>query len=210
MLGDFNVSNATAAFAVAVELGMAIETVQQGLASARPVPGRMEAVGREIDGTPSVFVDYAHTPEALERALSTLRPLTDGRLIVVFGCGGDRDRGKRGPMGRAAVAGADVVFVTSDNPRSEQPGAIIEEIVEGIRTVDVSASERVRVVPKRGEAISAAIAEASLIDTVLIAGKGHETYQEIDGRRREFDDVARATQALLSRDSSATPDEEAS
>lgn len=127
--------------------------------------------------------DYAHTPDALERALATLRPLTDGRLIVVFGAGGDRDRGKRPLMGSAAQEGADVVIVTSDNPRTEDPDAIIDDIVAGMR-------EGYLRITDRREAIAAALDMATADDIILLAGKGHETYQVIGTEKVPFDEAA--------------------
>ncbi|NBR82060.1 MAG: UDP-N-acetylmuramoyl-L-alanyl-D-glutamate--2,6-diaminopimelate ligase, partial [Betaproteobacteria bacterium] len=130
-----------------------------------------------------VVVDYAHTPDALSRALDALVPETEGRLCVVFGCGGDRDRGKRALMARAAEAGADVVIVTSDNPRGEAPQAIVDDVVAGL-------SAPTQTIVDRREAIETALAQAKAGDTVLIAGKGHENYQEVAGKRYPFSDVA--------------------
>jgi len=223
MLGAFNVENATAAAGVAAELGMRADDIAQGLAEARGVRGRMERVtgdeksgGRGADPEePAVFVDYAHTPDALERALTTLRPLTAGRLTVVFGCGGDRDRGKRSDMGRVARAAANRVVVTSDNPRSEDPDAIIDDILAGMPAVDTgrnragfpSNEHPVAVVPDRGDAIRLAVKGADPRDTVLIAGKGHETYQSIEGEQRPFDDVRRARAALMGRSATGHRDD---
>jgi UDP-N-acetylmuramoyl-L-alanyl-D-glutamate--2,6-diaminopimelate ligase len=157
------------------------------MARAPQVPGRME----RIADTPCVVLrDYAHTPDALERALSTLRPLTAGRLIVVFGCGGDRDRGKRPLMGAIAGRLADLAIVTSDNPRTEDPGAIIDDIERGM----VGASHR-RIVD-RLEAIHAALDAGQPGDTILLAGKGHETYQILAEGRVEFDEPAIVRNAL--------------
>lgn len=215
MLGAFNVENATAAAGVGAELGLEADDIAAGLAEARGVRGRMERVkgGEKTDGSgadpeePAVFVDYAHTPDALERALATLRPLTAGRLVVVFGCGGDRDRGKRSEMGHVAREAADRVVVTSDNPRSEDPDAIIDDILAGMPAVDTGRRRAgfpsnecpVAVVSDRGEAIQLAVKGADRGDAVLIAGKGHETYQSIDGDQRPFDDVRRARSALMDR-----------
>jgi UDP-N-acetylmuramoyl-L-alanyl-D-glutamate--2,6-diaminopimelate ligase len=129
-----------------------------------------------------VLRDYAHTPDALERALATLRPLTAGRLIVVFGCGGDRDRGKRPIMGRIAATGADLPIVSSDNPRTEDPDAIIDDVVQGMGTSDF-----LRIADRRA-AIARALAEARPGDTVLLAGKGHETYQVVGTVKQPFDE----------------------
>ena len=144
------------------------------------VPGRLERIA---DTPCPVLRDYAHTSDALERALATLRPLTDGRLIVVFGAGGDRDRGKRPLMGNAAQAGADIAIVTSDNPRTEDPDAIIDEITAGMR------EGYVRITDRRA-AIAAALEIAVPDDIILLAGKGHETYQVIGTEKRPFDEAA--------------------
>ncbi len=179
ILGDFNVSNALAAAACALALGESLPGVVARLASAPQVPGRMDRLAER----PCVVLrDYAHTPDALERALRTLRPLTSGRLVVVFGCGGDRDKGKRPLMGAVAVQLADVAVVTSDNPRTEDPDAIIDEIEEGM-----GAAPHLRVVD-RLDAIRRTLAEAGPADTILLAGKGHETYQVVGSERRPFDE----------------------
>jgi UDP-N-acetylmuramoyl-L-alanyl-D-glutamate--2,6-diaminopimelate ligase len=179
LLGDFNVANALAAAACALGMGRPIGEVAQRLAAAPQVPGRME----RIAGRPCVVLrDYAHTPDALERALATLRPLTAGKLIVVFGCGGDRDRGKRPIMGRIAAELADLAVVTSDNPRTEDPDAIIHDIEEGMGSVP-----HLRETDRR-EAIAVALQAAGPDDTVLLAGKGHETYQVIGTEKVPFDE----------------------
>ncbi|MFU8807358.1 MAG: glutamate ligase domain-containing protein, partial [Bradymonadaceae bacterium] len=143
---------------------------------------------------PAVFVDYAHTPDALQRALETLRPHASRRLIVVFGCGGERDRAKRPLMGAVASAFADDIILTSDNPRSEEPVSIIDEILPGIKD-----SKAPMIEVNRREAIARAIEGAHEDDVILLAGKGHETYQEIQGTRRHFDDVEEALRALADR-----------
>ena len=190
LLGEFNVSNVLQTLAATSAIGVDPQVAADALRELRGVPGRLEHIGG--DGIPHVFVDYAHTPDALERALAALRPLTAGRLVVVFGCGGDRDRDKRPRMGAVASAGADAVVVTSDNPRSESPEAIIAQIERGI-----SATDAVSIVD-RAAAIRHAIAAASRHDVILIAGKGHETYQERGGVRRPFDDIEHAHRALES------------
>ncbi len=177
--GDFNVSNAVAAAAVMVGRGMSLSEVTARLESAPPVPGRMEVLSAD---PVHVLRDYAHTPDALERALLTLRPLTSGRLIVVVGCGGDRDKGKRPMMGALAATLADLAIVTSDNPRTEDPEQIINDIVAGI-----SGRSFLRQVDRR-LAIGAAMREAVPGDTVLLAGKGHETYQVIGTEKFPFDE----------------------
>ena len=189
--GAFNVSNSLAALAAAHTLGVGAETAAAALADAAGVPGRFEALA---EGQPfSVLVDYAHTPEALENVLRAARPLTEGRLISVFGAGGDRDREKRPRMGAIAAELSDLAIVTSDNPRSEDPDAIIAEIVAGI------AGEDVRVEVDRRAAIGLALREAGPGDTVLIAGKGHEQGQEFeDGHKIPFDDREVAREQLRS------------
>jgi UDP-N-acetylmuramoyl-L-alanyl-D-glutamate--2,6-diaminopimelate ligase len=179
LLGDFNVANALAAAACALGLGMPLTQVATRLSTTPQVPGRMELLSE----TPCVILrDYAHTPDALERALATLRPLTGGRLVVVFGCGGDRDRGKRPIMGRIAAEGSDVALVTSDNPRTEDPVAIIDDIEQGMGGV-----AHLRIVD-RLEAIHTALGQARPGDTILLAGKGHETYQILGTEKVPFDE----------------------
>jgi UDP-N-acetylmuramoyl-L-alanyl-D-glutamate--2,6-diaminopimelate ligase len=195
LAGRFNLANAVAAAEAALALGLAPEDIAAGLGEARPVNGRFEPVG---DGPVSVLVDYAHTPDALDQALRSARELTDGRLIVVFGCGGDRDRAKRPLMGGAADRVADVVVVTSDNPRSEDADAIIEEILEG-----VDRSEDLIVEPDRRQAVEAAVALAAPGDLVLVAGKGHETDQDLGDRVIPFDDREVAAAALERREACA-------
>jgi UDP-N-acetylmuramoyl-L-alanyl-D-glutamate--2,6-diaminopimelate ligase len=184
--GRFNVENVLGTIAAARLLGLEDDAVARGIASLRGVPGRFEAVD---EGQPfAVIVDYAHTPEALENVLRSARDLASGRVICVFGCGGDRDRGKRPLMGEAAVALADRVIVTSDNPRSEDPLAIIEEILAGALGAEVE--------PDRAAAIGRAIELAHEGDVVLIAGKGHEQGQELADRKVPFDDREVARDAL--------------
>ena len=179
LLGDFNVANALAAAATALGLGRPIAHVVERLAGAPQVPGRMERIAE----TPCIVLrDYAHTPDALERALTSLRPLTRGRVIVVFGCGGDRDKGKRPIMGRIAAELSDLAIATSDNPRTEDPGAIIDDIEQGM-----GGMPHLRIVDRLA-AIHAALNEARSGDTVLLAGKGHETYQVIGTEKLPFDE----------------------
>ncbi len=179
--GDFNVSNALAAAAVCLGLGCPLDEVVDRLATAPQVPGRMERLALR----PCVVLrDYAHTPDALERVLRTLRPLTPGRLVVLFGCGGDRDRGKRPAMGRIAEELADLAFVTSDNPRTEDPERIIDEVVAGM-----TAAPHLRLADRR-EAIARALGDARGSDTLLLAGKGHETYQVLGTTKHPFDERA--------------------
>jgi UDP-N-acetylmuramoyl-L-alanyl-D-glutamate--2,6-diaminopimelate ligase len=186
--GRFNVWNALAAIGTARALGIDDAASAAGLAELERVPGRMEHVrGGAID----VVVDYAHTPDALENALRSLRETTRGKLFVVFGCGGDRDRGKRPEMGAVAARLADRVIVTSDNPRSEDPGTIAAEIVAGS-----GPQSTVVVELDRRRAIQRAVSEAGAGDVVLVAGKGHEAYQLVGERVLDFDDVAVARDAL--------------
>jgi UDP-N-acetylmuramoyl-L-alanyl-D-glutamate--2,6-diaminopimelate ligase len=181
LLGHFNVANALAAAACAWGLGVPAGAVAARLASAPQVPGRLERLAARPC---TVLRDYAHTPDALARALEALRPLTTGRLIVVFGAGGDRDRGKRAPMGEAVARGADVAIVTSDNPRTEDPERILDDVEAGMGTW---AHERVA---DRRAAIARALALGRPGDTVLLAGKGHETHQVVGTRRLPFDERA--------------------
>jgi UDP-N-acetylmuramoyl-L-alanyl-D-glutamate--2,6-diaminopimelate ligase len=188
--GLFNVQNALAAIAAARALGVEPEAIRRGLAGADRVPGRFEPVDEGQDFT--VLVDYAHTPEALENVLRAARELTTGRLHVVFGAGGDRDRAKRPLMGRAASELADRVIVTSDNPRSEDPEAIVDEVLGG------TSGDAEREVDRR-RAIARAVESARRGDVVVIAGKGHEQGQEFEGGRKEpFDDVTVVRDALRS------------
>jgi UDP-N-acetylmuramoyl-L-alanyl-D-glutamate--2,6-diaminopimelate ligase len=188
LIGSFNISNALGAIAAAYVLGVDIRTAVLALASAPGVPGRMQAVpGKRAF---KVFVDYAHTDDALRNALRTLRELQPRHLITVFGCGGDRDSGKRPLMGSAAEEASDWTIVTSDNPRSEAPEKIVEDILSGMRR------KTHEVVLDRKAAIQRAIESAGPRDIVLIAGKGHETVQETAGRVEPFDDVAIAASAL--------------
>lgn len=177
--GAYNVQNALAASAAVLGLGFELEQVVSGLASAPQVPGRLERVA---EWPCLVFTDYAHTPDALGRVLASLKSITPGRLIVVFGAGGDRDAGKRPLMGEAAAGVADVLVVTSDNPRTEDPDAIIDEIMAGIERKDA-----VRITDRRA-AIERALEMAEQDDVVLLAGKGHETYQVLGTETVPFDE----------------------
>jgi UDP-N-acetylmuramoyl-L-alanyl-D-glutamate--2,6-diaminopimelate ligase len=193
LIGDYNAANLLGVAGALRAQGHALVDVARALARVTPVPGRMQRVGngREL---PQVVVDYAHTPDALDKALSALQGLAQARggaLVCVFGCGGDRDRGKRPQMGAIAARLAGRVVITSDNPRTEAPAQILADIA-------VAAPEAV-VIEAREEAIRVAIAEAGPRDIVLIAGKGHEDYQEVNGVRRPFSDVGEARAALLER-----------
>ncbi|HKG48937.1 MAG TPA: UDP-N-acetylmuramoyl-L-alanyl-D-glutamate--2,6-diaminopimelate ligase [Actinomycetales bacterium] len=185
--GDFNVTNAALAAVVLLRAGLSAREVADGLAAAGGVPGRMEWVGPAGAG-PLAVVDYAHTPRAVAAALAALRPGTTGRLVVVLGAGGDRDPGKRGPMGAAAALGADVVVVTDDNPRSEDPAAIRAAVLAGAREAAAGSGAEVLEVPDRREAIRRAVARTGPGDVLLVAGKGHETGQEVAGVLHPFDD----------------------
>jgi len=196
LLGRFNAANLLGVLGVLLGAGVALEPAVAALAVLTPLPGRMQRLGGA--GKPLAVVDYAHSPDALDVVLMSLRPLAQasgGRLICVFGCGGDRDRGKRALMGAIAVRNADQVVLTSDNPRSEDPLAIITDILEGVLG-EAHAGQEPQVIVDRREAIAAAIAGAAAGDVVLIAGKGHEDYQESAGRRIPFLDAAVAAEAL--------------
>jgi len=181
LAGEFNIANALSAAACALALERELDDVVARLAAAPQVPGRME----RLAATPcTVLRDYCHTPDAFERVLATLRPLTAGRLTILFGCGGDRDRGKRPEMGGIAARLADQVYLTTDNPRSEDPDRIIDDIAAGMAGAPYH-----RILDRR-EAIAAALDTASLGDTLLLAGKGHETYQIIGTEYQPFDERA--------------------
>lgn len=192
LVGRHNVYNCLAAAAIAEALGVDVEVMAEGISAVRTIRGRLEPVATSgAEGPFTVLVDYAHTDDALANALSAVKPLVKRRLILVFGCGGDRDRLKRPRMGAVAEEFADVIFVTSDNPRSEKPEAIAEEIMSGFKN-----RARASVVLDRREAITAALRDAGRGDIVVIAGKGHETYQEIAGVSRPFDDREVAREVL--------------
>ncbi len=191
LTGRHNLSNALAAAACAREIGLPMEAVIEGLAAVEQVPGRLERVCAGQDFT--VFVDYAHTESALASTLDALKDLPHRRLVSVFGCGGDRDKSKRAPMGAAACSRSDQVFATSDNPRGEDPMEILSQIEEGIRG---GGFENYRIIPDRGEAIREAIRTAQTGDVVLIAGKGHEATQTAGGRTIPFDDRETVRAAL--------------
>lgn len=178
MIGDFNIANALGAAAAMWALGKPLGEIAESLGRIPQVPGRLEIISHH----PAVVRDYAHTPDALERALRAVRPITPGRLLCVFGCGGDRDKGKRPLMGRAAEELADFSIVTSDNPRTEPPDAIIDDIVAGMKT---NSHERVT---DRRDAIARAITVAGPDDLILLAGKGHETYQIRGTEKFPFDE----------------------
>ena len=192
IIGEFNADNMALVFATLIRLGYDASQVKSALAEVTPAPGRMQ----HIEGEPAVVVDYAHTPDALEKTLLALRPFANkrqGKLWVVFGCGGDRDRSKRPLMGAAAADKADFVVVTSDNPRSEKPENILQEIVDGI---DKARQDKLHVEVDRVRAIEFAVAKASAKDVVLLAGKGHESTQTIGAKVIAHSDVQCATSAL--------------
>ncbi|WP_310600985.1 UDP-N-acetylmuramoyl-L-alanyl-D-glutamate--2,6-diaminopimelate ligase [Desulfobulbus sp.] len=212
LAGRYNLLNVLAAAGAGMALGLSEQQIGEGLAAVRNIPGRLERVrlpGAPAGSEPAVFVDYAHTPDALDNVLATLGELTAGRLICVFGCGGDRDRGKRPQMGAIALRHAQVAIVTSDNPRTEQPGAIIDEIVAGMATEQLkplpaaallcgtSTAKGFAVIENRRKAIAAACSLAAPGDTALIAGKGHENYQILGTTKHFFDDGLEAANGLL-------------
>ena len=193
--GEFNVSNLLAVLGVLMLAGVPLQQAVDALAGIKPVPGRMNALGGSDE--PLVVIDYAHTPDALEKALMSLRPLAESRggaLRVVFGCGGDRDAGKRPLMGAVAEKYADTVMLTSDNPRSEAPEAILRQIAQGMAGPHL-------VVADRAAAIARAVGAAAPVDVILIAGKGHESWQEVAGRKLPFSDHDVARTALQDRSS---------
>jgi UDP-N-acetylmuramoyl-L-alanyl-D-glutamate--2,6-diaminopimelate ligase len=195
LVGAFNVSNCLAAAATCLQAGLGLEAIERGLSSGVSVPGRFESVDAGQDF--SVVVDYAHTPDSLDNVLRAARGLAErsrGRVVAVFGCGGDRDRGKRPLMGAVAARLADTVIVTSDNPRSEDPAAIIDEILEGVIAEKAAGADGVYV--DRREAIEVAVRGARPGDVVVIAGKGHETGQQFHDRTIPFDDRIVARGAL--------------
>ena len=207
LLGGHNVENILCALAMALGLGLSLDDIGAGIKLLSRVPGRLEPVENEKEIR--VLVDYAHTPDALEHAVSTCSALKRGRLITVFGCGGDRDPGKRPIMGEAAARGSDLALVTSDNPRTEDPLAIVEQILEGVRktgSIEIdegkdwgeirSGSGAYMVQPDRARAIAMAVERARPGDMILIAGKGHEDYQILGTEKIQFDDREQATMAL--------------
>ena len=178
-----------AACGVALSLNIDPATISSGINSVKQIPGRMQAVANPAGR--NVFVDFAHTPDALERTLMTARKLTSGRLITIFGCGGDRDAAKRPIMGKIAARLSDLVVITSDNPRTENPDRIIEDILSGIDD-----RSKVKTEPDRAKAIARGIAAMQPQDCVVIAGKGHENYQIIEHQKLPFDDMIWAQKSL--------------
>ena len=202
--GDFNVSNAMAAIITLIAAGVDPQAAAAGVASVPGVPGRMQRIDA---GQPYLaVVDYAHTPDAIDTLLAAIRPVTAGRLRIVVGCGGDRDRGKRPLMGAAAARGADEVILTNDNPRSEDPLAILEAAAAGAReAIAAGAKSTVRIVPDRAEAIAQAVAASHGGDALVVAGKGHEQGQEIAGVVHPFDDAAVLRAAIEESPAEETP-----
>ncbi len=203
LVGDFNLENMLLAVGLAHALGIANAAIVQGIAECPQVPGRVERVGAELPNSPTVIVDYAHTPDAVDKVLRAMRPLARARLITVFGCGGDRDRGKRPLMAQAVTRYSDRVIATSDNPRTEDPLAILRDVEAGLGTLERVAAEALdrtgaayTVIPDRRAAIALAVALAKPEDTVIVAGKGHEDYQIIGRERLPFDDRIEALAAL--------------
>jgi UDP-N-acetylmuramoyl-L-alanyl-D-glutamate--2,6-diaminopimelate ligase len=208
LVGDFNLENTLVACGVAVALEIAPEIIAEGIENCPQVPGRVERVQTSRESEPVVVVDYAHTPDAVEKLLATLRPLAAERLIAVFGCGGDRDRGKRPRMAEAVVRWSDRVVATSDNPRSEDPLQILKDVEAGLgalQRVEADALDATdasyAMIPDRRSAIEVAIGIARPGDMVVIAGKGHEDYQIVGPDRLHFDDREEARSALLARSS---------
>ena len=206
LVGEPHLQNILAAAAAALALGVPASAIADGIGTCAGVPGRLEPI---LEGQPfAVFVDYAHKPDALARTLATLRPLTQGRLVAVFGCGGDRDAGKRPQMGEIAARGADLVLLTSDNPRGEDPLEILAQIETGVRMApcvrvsaetlgdDTPGTSRYTILPDRRQAIQRAIEIARPGDVVLLAGKGHEDYQVVGHERLHLDDREEARRVL--------------
>jgi UDP-N-acetylmuramyl-tripeptide synthetase len=204
LIGSYNVSNLLCVLAALRSRGVPLAQAVQACSALAPVPGRMECLGG-TPGVPLVAIDYAHTPDALQQALAALRPLAQaraGRLWCVFGCGGDRDPGKRPQMGAIAQRLADAVVVTSDNPRSEPAQAIMDQILQGMAA---GAAGTVQAEPDRAQAIAGAIAQAGPQDVLLLAGKGHEQTQEVAGQKTPFADQDHALRALQQRPSQESP-----
>ncbi len=206
LLGDFNLENLVVACGIAAALGIAPEQIARGVSTCRQVPGRMEVV-RSLDAAaPTVIVDYAHTPDAVEKLLYAVRPLSTGRVITVFGCGGDRDRAKRPLMAEAVARSSDLAIATSDNPRTEDPAKILRDVEAGLVSLERTTPDRIgsanrqyTVVPDRREAITRAIELARPDDMVVLAGKGHEDYQIVGREKLPFDDREEARRALARR-----------
>ncbi len=197
LVGEHNVSNMLAAIGIGLEMGLSPGSIEQALKSISNVPGRFECIQEGQDFM--VVVDYAHTDDALRRLLEAAQTIKQGRVITVFGCGGDRDPGKRSKMGQVAVAKSDLVIVTSDNPRTEDPHAILADIEAGIETLPPKERCPYQTIAERARAIEAAIEAAGVGDLVLIAGKGHEDYQILGTQKVHFDDREEARKAICQR-----------
>jgi UDP-N-acetylmuramoyl-L-alanyl-D-glutamate--2,6-diaminopimelate ligase len=202
LVGAHNVENLMVAIGCACALNLEIPRALEGLATDVGAPGRLERVSREGVDDVAVFVDYAHTPDALARVLDAIRSVTKGRVACIFGCGGDRDAQKRGPMGEAVARRADVVVITSDNPRTEAPEAIAKPIERAVAAIVGARGYVVEL--DRARAIDRAIGDAAPGDVVLVAGKGHEDYQVVGTEKRHFDDREHAREALARRRGAAT------
>jgi UDP-N-acetylmuramoyl-L-alanyl-D-glutamate--2,6-diaminopimelate ligase len=194
LVGEHNVSNMLAAIGIGLEMGMTIPMIERAVQLVANVPGRFERIDEGQAFT--VVVDYAHTEDALYRLLRAAQAIKQGRIITLFGCGGDRDSGKRPRMGQVAARHSDLVIVTSDNPRTENAHTILTQIEQGIQSLRPEERCPYRIIPDRAEAIHAAVAEARAGDLVLIAGKGHEDYQIIGTQKIHFDDREVARKAL--------------
>jgi UDP-N-acetylmuramoyl-L-alanyl-D-glutamate--2,6-diaminopimelate ligase len=206
LVGDFNLENTLVACGVGVALDIDPKLIAEGVENCPQVPGRVERVQTSREAEPTVVVDYAHTPDAIDKLLATLRPLADERLVAVFGCGGDRDRSKRPLMAEAAARWSDRVVATSDNPRSEDPLQILKDVEVGLATLRRVEAEALdasdgsyAMIADRRSAIETAIGIAQPGDMVVIAGKGHEDYQIVGPDRLHFDDREEARNALLAR-----------
>ena len=206
LVGDFNLENLLVACGAALALALAPDAIAAGVAGCAQVPGRVERVGAEIRGAPTVIVDYAHTPDAVEKLLRAMRPLTGGRLITVFGCGGDRDRSKRPLMAEAVARWSDRIIATSDNPRTEDPERILADLERGLEklvraepdALDEATGSFVSLVDRRS-AIELAVRIARPGDMVIVAGKGHEDYQIVGREKLPFSDPEEARRALSNR-----------
>lgn len=196
MVGRHNIANCLAAAGAGLAMGIDLDTIRRGIGALANVPGRLQRVETGDLGF-DVFVDYAHTPDALRNVLSAVRPFTRGRLCCVFGCGGNRDRTKRPLMARAVAELSDYFVITSDNPRNEEPLRIIEDIERGLLPADL---DRKITIPDRARAISHAVVQLAVGDALVIAGKGHEDYQIIGATKHHFDDVEVAREAVTSRE----------
>jgi UDP-N-acetylmuramoyl-L-alanyl-D-glutamate--2,6-diaminopimelate ligase len=211
LVGEYNLQNILGAIAVATAIGIEKESIERGIGALDRVPGRLEKLESNGDKLFRAYVDYAHTGDALERALKALRPVTSGRLITVFGCGGNRDRGKRPKMGEISARLSDFTIVTSDNPRDEDPLEIIKEVESGIKGArkfdpeSLPSEKGYMVIPGRKEAIRKAVALAGDGDTILVAGKGHEDYQIIKGVKHHFDDFEAIQEAMEEEGAQAAP-----